>query len=309
MDIEYLRDYILLAKNRSFTKTARIRGVTQPALSNHLKSMERELGVQLVERSAGLHAQFSLTPAGEFFLKSASKIVAEYDYASKCCENAGSPQVLSDRIVIQLGNLPYDPSIMNTRIAELRQLFPQVKVVQLARNNVDLLEQLRSGRCDCGVYTRTLGELPREIGGEFHAVALECTESLVWISKASPYAHKPALTAEDLATMTFALPSNGKEDAWMVSFTSIFDARGISPRVCVQFAESQEDFVQSISSDETILIGSDYVESCRVVNQDRVALPFDPPVVTTTWVLFRKDSLEIPHVKAFARILDMHRQG
>ncbi len=59
MDIERLREFAEVAKLRSFTRAAEELGVSQPSLSRHLASLEKELGFMLLERDThgGAHAR------------------------------------------------------------------------------------------------------------------------------------------------------------------------------------------------------------------------------------------------------------
>lgn len=53
--------FALLSKNKSYTKTAKELFITQPAVSQQVKSLENELQLKLVEYR---HPHLSITPAG-----------------------------------------------------------------------------------------------------------------------------------------------------------------------------------------------------------------------------------------------------
>lgn len=61
---QWLRSFALLAETRSFTRSAERLGVTQAAVSQHLKHLEEALGPLLVRRPR----QIELTPAGTALL-------------------------------------------------------------------------------------------------------------------------------------------------------------------------------------------------------------------------------------------------
>lgn len=75
MRIEHLREFIVLARHLNFRKAARELYITQPALSNHIAGMEKELGFDLVQRGQ----RISLTPAGKIMFTGAENMLAEYD--------------------------------------------------------------------------------------------------------------------------------------------------------------------------------------------------------------------------------------
>ncbi len=78
MRIEDLNMFISIAKYRSISEAARREHFTQPAVSAMLHSMEKQLGVKLVERRERQRQLLVLTPEGETVLRHAERIVSEY---------------------------------------------------------------------------------------------------------------------------------------------------------------------------------------------------------------------------------------
>jgi LysR family transcriptional regulator, hypochlorite-specific transcription factor HypT len=62
METKWLEDFISLAETRSFSRSAQLRHVTQPAFSRRIQSLESWAGTDLVDRSS---YPTRLTPAGE----------------------------------------------------------------------------------------------------------------------------------------------------------------------------------------------------------------------------------------------------
>ncbi len=65
MDHKWLEDFIALARERSFSKAAELRHITQPQFSRRVRSLELWAGADLVNRAS---VPLSLTPAGEELL-------------------------------------------------------------------------------------------------------------------------------------------------------------------------------------------------------------------------------------------------
>jgi len=74
MNLRQFQHFLLVAEERSFRRAAERAHITQPALSNSIKSLENRLGVQLLERTR--HA-VSLSAVGETLLPHARKILAD----------------------------------------------------------------------------------------------------------------------------------------------------------------------------------------------------------------------------------------
>jgi DNA-binding transcriptional LysR family regulator len=72
LQLEWLEDFIELARTRSLSRAAENRYVTHPAFGRRIKALEDWVGVPLIERKQPL----ALTPAGLLFLDAASQSIA-----------------------------------------------------------------------------------------------------------------------------------------------------------------------------------------------------------------------------------------
>ncbi len=62
METKRLEDFVSLAETRSFSRSAQLRHVTQPAFSRRIQALEGWAGTDLVDRSS---YPTRLTPAGQ----------------------------------------------------------------------------------------------------------------------------------------------------------------------------------------------------------------------------------------------------
>jgi DNA-binding transcriptional LysR family regulator len=62
METKWLEDFVSLAETRSFSRSAQLRHITQPAFSRRIQSLEAWAGTDLVDRSS---YPTRLTPAGQ----------------------------------------------------------------------------------------------------------------------------------------------------------------------------------------------------------------------------------------------------
>ena len=72
METKWLEDFVSLAETRSFSRSAQLRHVTQPAFSRRIQALEAWAGVDLVDRSS---YPTRLTPAGELLHAQALEIL------------------------------------------------------------------------------------------------------------------------------------------------------------------------------------------------------------------------------------------
>lgn len=78
LDSRQLRAFTVLARNGSFTHTARELHLTQSGISHSMKALENEVGCRLLDR---LGKKVVLTQAGEQLLQHAEKILSEMETA------------------------------------------------------------------------------------------------------------------------------------------------------------------------------------------------------------------------------------
>ena len=76
MELRHLRYFRAVAESKGFREAARRLHVVQPALSQTVSDLERELGVRLLTRNS---RSVRLTSEGEVFLKEAKEILAHAD--------------------------------------------------------------------------------------------------------------------------------------------------------------------------------------------------------------------------------------
>ncbi len=74
MDIKWLEDFVSLAETKSFSRSAALRNVTQPAFSRRIQSLEAWLGTELIDRSS---YPTRLTSAGSVFYEQALAMLAQ----------------------------------------------------------------------------------------------------------------------------------------------------------------------------------------------------------------------------------------
>ncbi|MFA7067671.1 MAG: LysR family transcriptional regulator [Acidaminococcaceae bacterium] len=76
MNIQLFKSFLIVAECKNFTQAAQNLNFTQPAISNHITTLEKKYGVQLFQRDG---KNVYLTAAGRSFCNYAQNIVAEYE--------------------------------------------------------------------------------------------------------------------------------------------------------------------------------------------------------------------------------------
>ena len=153
MDIRQLSYFVAIAEERQITAAARRLHISQPPLSYELASLERELGVKLVEREP---RGVALTEAGKLLYQRATEILALTNATRHEVEGFGKGErgVLSVGLISSSGG-----QVPGSELARLTQAYPEVRLELHEANTYQLLELLDRGVVEVAVV-RT--PFPRE---------------------------------------------------------------------------------------------------------------------------------------------------
>ncbi len=140
--LRQLRYLASLARHRHFGRAAEDCAVTQPALSMQVRELERELGVELVERRPG---EIVLTDTGLDVAQRAEHILAA---TRDLVDFARHRDVLSGPL--RLGIIPtLAPYILPRVLPALQTAYPQLRLEVRETQTKPLLDELAGGELDC----------------------------------------------------------------------------------------------------------------------------------------------------------------
>ncbi|WP_269630102.1 LysR substrate-binding domain-containing protein [Pelomonas sp. BJYL3] len=142
METKWLEDFVSLAETRSFSRSAQLRHVTQPAFSRRIQALEAWAGVDLVDRSS---YPTRLTAAGETLLGQAMEVLGNLQATRNMLRSHQS----AGQDMIEFA-VPHSLafSFFPHWLMELRQRFGAVKSRLNALNVHDATLQLSEGNCD-----------------------------------------------------------------------------------------------------------------------------------------------------------------
>jgi len=142
VETKWLEDFVSLAETRSFSRSAQLRHVTQPAFSRRIQALEAWAGVDLVDRSS---YPTRLTAAGETLLGQAVEVLGNLQATRNMLRSHQS----AGQDMIEFA-VPHSLafSFFPHWLMGLRQRFGAVKSRLNALNVHDATLQLSEGNCD-----------------------------------------------------------------------------------------------------------------------------------------------------------------
>jgi len=142
METKWLEDFISLAETRSFSRSAELRHVTQPAFSRRIQSLEAWLGADLIDRTS---YPTSLTPSGEVFYEQALEMLEQINNARAMMRGKRpTAETTVDFAVPHTLSLTYMPKWMT----RLESGFGPINTRLIALNVHDAVMTIVEGGCD-----------------------------------------------------------------------------------------------------------------------------------------------------------------
>ena len=142
METKWLEDFVSLAETRSFSRSAQLRHVTQPAFSRRIQALEAWAGLDLVDRSS---YPTRLTPAGETFHGQALEVLGSLQATRNMMRGlqAGGADMIEFAVPHTLAFTFFPAWVM-----DLRKRFGELKSRLIALNVHDAVMRMTEGSCD-----------------------------------------------------------------------------------------------------------------------------------------------------------------
>lgn len=187
---QQMKYFIAVVQQHSFTRAAVECNISQSAISQQIKELERTVGVKLVRRKG---RSFALTPAGQYFYQHAQTILAEVNDLLK-----GTKQVATqrkDQYVLRLGYLVnFGSKEFLQAVAQFSKQYPDVKVKIDSGMHEDLFDLLKNDKIDLN-----FSDQRRALSDEYNNEFLTETDFMAVVPPA--FTAKGQVTTAELADL------------------------------------------------------------------------------------------------------------
>ncbi len=158
METKWLEDFVSLAETRSFSRSAQLRHVTQPAFSRRIQALEAWAGTDLVDRSA---YPTRLTPAGQTLYAQSLEILQALQSTRAMLRGQAADLDVIEFATPHSLAFTFFPAWMSS----LREAFGPIKSRLIALNVHDAVMRLVEGGCDLLIaYHHESQPLPLDAG-------------------------------------------------------------------------------------------------------------------------------------------------
>lgn len=289
MLLRQIKYFVAVVEKNSFTEAAEECFISQSAISQQIKVLEQELGVELLHRG---NRKFTLTPAGEHFYQRGRVLLEE---ARKLCrETSAFAEKNIPRLCI--GYLKcYSGLEFQMAVAEFTGQNPEAAVEIIDGSHEDLYDALRSGYVDV-----ILNDQRRAFSNAYVNQVITTSECYIELSQRHPLAGRRDITAAKLKdTPCILVASPEQRENEKAYYREIVGLEG-------EFL-----FADNLEQARLLVMGGRGYLPVESVPHSQMATPFlcrlpllrDGKPILRNYCVFWKVGNENPLVPVFAKIL------
>ena len=213
MELRQLKYFITSADTLNFTEAARQCFITQSTLSQQIKQLETELGVQLFER---IGKRVFLTETGRDFLPYARQTVADAEYGVQRIKDM--EELKTGRLCI--GTTFGLSALITDAIAHFSEQYPEIHLEVMFLKQDELIEAVRERKVDFALTFEMMEKddlLTEQPLKTYHLCAI--------VSDQNPLAQQATVSLRQLADYDICTPARGMNARRM--FDSLTNKKGI----------------------------------------------------------------------------------
>lgn len=287
MDIRQIEYVLAVVEHGTFTAAAESIPVSQPALSQGIGALERELGLPLFNR---IGRGVTLSEAGRAFLRPARQLQQDHRRVAEAVATvAGLEGGALD--LVSLPTLAVAPLV--ELIGRFRQAHPAVglRIHEREGDADEVIELVRDGTCELGLTAFTNGDPP--VGLEGRRLADQA-----FLAVCPPGSHRPRsgrIDADQFARMPLATTPAGTSSRRLLD-EAFSDRSDGPPHIVVESSHRELLLPLVVSGAAAALLPASMAEEARRLGA--VVLELDPPVRRSIGLVHRPGVLS-PAADAF----------
>jgi DNA-binding transcriptional LysR family regulator len=194
LNLQQLRYVVAVAETRSFTRAADSLFVVQSALSQQVRKLEGELGIQIFNRTT---RSVSLTPAGEALLPLLRQVIAGVHQIAVDAQALRG--AVTGRLTVGMMEIPSESLDVAALMATFHTRYPDVTVTLRSGGSDLLVQATRDRKLDVAIVGSDVARSTDRLSFE-HLF----TESLVAVLPIEhPLAANPSVSLSELAELPF----------------------------------------------------------------------------------------------------------
>ncbi|HYQ48498.1 MAG TPA: selenium metabolism-associated LysR family transcriptional regulator [Thermodesulfovibrionales bacterium] len=197
MDLHQIEIFCMLIKLRSFSGAAEALHLTQPTVSGHIKNLESDLGVMLLDR---LGKRVVPTEEGEILYRYGQKLLALRDHARQEIEAVSGK--MGGLLKIGGSTIP-GAYILPALIGAFKKEYPSLSIQLMIDDTAKVTQAVKDGDLCIGVVGARVAD------GHLESHTFLTDELVVAVPAGHHWAHKKIIPVEALKTEPFIQREEG----------------------------------------------------------------------------------------------------
>ncbi len=226
MDVQQIKNFLVLCDTLNYRQAAMQINIVQPALSRQIQLLEIEIGALLFNRN---NRTVALTDAGLFFKKETNRILQDLHKTMQqtaMLHNGESGEIKVTHASSAMNN------VIPSFLVKVKQKWPSLKTVLHETSNIQQIDMLLARKSDLGIAPNIM--LPPEVNSK-----ILYKENFVLILPINhPYTKKKIIDLSFLKKEQFILPRQTEGAGYVEAILQICQAHGFKPIVEHESAHS-----------------------------------------------------------------------
>jgi len=199
MDIDQLKYFVAVVKYNSFTLASEQLCISQSSLSKHIKAMENELGITLLDRST---RNIKLTSAGQDFFEFSNEAIESFNKVNIKLQKYKQ----NEKGHLIIGTIPVMSQYgITTLIASFNKLHPEIEIEIIEKKGEEVIELLDDSKIDLA-FVRTI-TLPNN---SYKVLPLIDDEMVIVTHRDHPFGKRESINLLEASNEKFIFLDSGR---------------------------------------------------------------------------------------------------
>jgi DNA-binding transcriptional LysR family regulator len=282
MNLKRLQTFILAADHKNFSSVAEMLGLSQPAISKQIRTLEEELGVELFHRETWPP---TLTESGRLVYRKSKELLAQWEELVRICQSFQN--ILTGILRIGASTIPTS-YLLPSLLRSFREQYPGIEAHVTTNDSAEVERMVKERTLDVGI----IGMYPKS--HLFETVEL-AKDRLVLIG---PPGHQPIRHLSEIVERPFIFREPGS-GTWQSAIEGLSKAGlSVEDLHCIAQVDSTEAILSMVQGG----LGYSFLSllaARRAAENNQIAILAELPIERSFYLIFERSRRYHPLLEAF----------
>jgi DNA-binding transcriptional LysR family regulator len=282
MNLKRLQTFILAADHKNFSSVAEMLGLSQPAISKQIRTLEEELGVELFHRETWPP---TLTEPGRLVYRKSKELLAQWEELVRICQSFQN--ILTGILRIGASTIPTS-YLLPSLLRSFREQYPGIEAHVTTNDSAEVERMVKERTLDVGI----IGMYPKS--HLFETVEL-AKDRLVLIG---PPGNQPIRHLSEIVERPFIFREPGS-GTWQSAIEGLSKAGlSVEDLHCIAQVDSTEAILSMVQGG----LGYSFLSllaARRAAENNQIAILAELPIERSFYLIFERSRRYHPLLEAF----------